>query len=233
MDLSNLMSEKDILQLVSLREVFAGFAHEIAQPLNAIMIASQVLQLRVQRGELSEDEKSFLTNRLGVVSSQVQRATRIVETLRSFSKPSASDQEVADIRTSFESVYSLMGQQFVGRGLELAWQACEDLPPVKAHPRVVESILVQGLAFARDSAVAIAAWHEKCRMDYKKSVMVELIRSEGVPAVRIGWDTGQLPADSELVHGGPGVGLSLSASILRSLQGGLASGPNWILITFP
>lgn len=233
MDVSNLMSDKDILQLVSLKEVFAGFAHEIAQPLNAIMIASQVLQLRVQRGILSEDEKSFLITRLGIVTTQVQRATQIVDTLRSFSKPTTSDSAVADMRANFESVYGLMGQQFVVRGLELAWKAAEDLPPVKADTHLVQLILVQALAFARDSVEAIAEWHEHGHADYKKSVSAELVSSAGRSTARIGWQRGQLPKDREILHVGSRVGLSLSESILRSIGGNLAFGPCSILITFP
>ncbi len=45
MESNDLLAHEDILQLTSLREVFGGFAHEIAQPLNAIMIATQVFQL--------------------------------------------------------------------------------------------------------------------------------------------------------------------------------------------
>lgn len=233
MDVSTLMSEKDILQLVSLKEVFAGFAHEIAQPLNAIMIASQVLQLRVQRGSLSEDEKSFLVTRLGIISSQVQRATQIVDTLRSFSKPMTSDSAVADMRASFESVYALMGQQFVGRGLELVWKSGADLPPVKADTHLVQLILVQALAFARDSVEAIAEWHEHGHANYKKSVSAELVSRSGRSAARIAWQTGQMPEDSEILHARSRVGLDLSESLLGSIGGSLVSGPSSILIAFP
>jgi len=55
------LPDEDILHLTSLEEVFGGFAHEIAQPLHTIMIASQVLQLKLARTDLADAEKEFLT----------------------------------------------------------------------------------------------------------------------------------------------------------------------------
>ena len=62
--------QEDLLRLASLGEVFGGFAHEIAQPLNAIMIASQVVQLKVERSALPKEEKEFITQRLCHQQSQ-------------------------------------------------------------------------------------------------------------------------------------------------------------------
>ncbi len=82
METKNCLSQEDLLRLASLGEVFGGFAHEIAQPLNAIMIASQVVQLKVERSDLPEEEKKFVVHRLSIVTSQVQKASEIVESLR-------------------------------------------------------------------------------------------------------------------------------------------------------
>lgn len=232
MDLSSLLSQKDILQLVSLREVFGGFAHEIAQPLNAIMIAAQVLQLRVQRGGLAEEEKSFLVNRLGIVASQVQRATLIVDSLRSFSKP-RSPSATADIKSSFETVHSLMQQQLMGRGLDLIWECADPLPTINGDSHAVELILIQGLAFARDSVEAIGQWHEQNGLPFSKTVTVELIALDGRPTARIAWRQGKVPEDSQMLAGENAVGIALAASILESMDGSLVINANSVSITFP
>ena len=56
------LADEDVLQLTAFEELFAGFAHEIAQPLNAIMIASQVIQLKMEAASLTSDEKAFFGN---------------------------------------------------------------------------------------------------------------------------------------------------------------------------
>ena len=75
----NQISQEDVLALIALREVLGGFAHEIAQPLNAIMMASQVVQLGIRRSTLLEEEKSFIAQRLDILSSQVHKAGNILE----------------------------------------------------------------------------------------------------------------------------------------------------------
>jgi nitrogen-specific signal transduction histidine kinase len=232
MDMSSLLSQKDILQLVSMREVLAGFSHEIAQPLNAIMIAVQVLQLKVQRCGLAEEEKSFLINRLGVVSSQAQRATHIVDSFRSFSKP-RSPSATADVTSSFRTVHSLMEPQFMGRGLDLVWEFADPLPTANWDSHAVELILVQGLAFARDCVEALGEWHTQSGLPYSKTVTVKLTACGGRPTARIVWEKGKVGKDSTMPVIGTPVGLALAASILKSSDGSLVAGPSSVLITFP
>jgi nitrogen-specific signal transduction histidine kinase len=232
MDVSDLLTQEEILQLISLKEIFGGFAHEIAQPLNAIMIASQVIQLRVQRSLLSEDEKSFLVHRLGIVSSQVQRATQIVETLRGFSQPRTSDSVHKYIKASFEKVFSLMGQQFVGRGVELAWECDDFLPPLTTEPHLAELVLVQGLAFARSSVEIIGEWHDEKGVSYTRVVQVKLAPEDARSTVQITWSGGQFPEQEHPIEPSAHAGLATAASILGALGGDLRTSANTISISF-
>lgn len=232
MDRSDRLSDREILSLVSLKELFSGFTHEIAQPLNAIMIASQVLQLRVQRGVVSEDEKSFLINRLGIVASQVQRATQLVDSLRSFGRKRASKGST-DLKGCFESVYSLMGQQFVGRGLELSWQSVDPLPKSTADSQSIELILVQALAYARDSVEAIGVWHDTNAIPYVRSVNVRLYPSRTRSAVGIFWNRGNMRGADDVNPPESSVGLAVAESVLKSLGGNLSAQGASISILLP
>lgn len=149
METKNGLSQEDLLRLASLGEVFGGFAHEIAQPLNAIMIASQVVQLKVERSDLPEEEKKFVVHRLNIVTSQVQKASEIVESLRLFSGASFSGSGETGLKGIFEKVYGLMGQQFISRGIDLKCECDEALPSIRNNPNLLEGVMVQGLAFAR------------------------------------------------------------------------------------
>jgi nitrogen-specific signal transduction histidine kinase len=233
MDTSNLPSQEEILQLMALSELFGGFAHEIAQPLNAIMIASQVIQLTVQRSPLAEEEKSFLIHRLGIVSSQVQRATQIVETLRGFSQPKSSVSIQGDLKASFERVYGLMGQQFVGRGVQLTWESHDPLPRLSIEAHLVELILVQGLAFSRSSVVAIGEWHDEKGISFDRRVQVELRPKGGRSVVSITWNGGELPGQINLIDPSTHVGLANAGSVIRSFGGDLQTLEGEVSIIFP
>ena len=146
------LDRSELLHLMSLKEVFGGFAHEIAQPLNAVMIASQVLKMKVERSVLPFEEQSFLCKRLDLIADQVRRATEIVNELRAFSRKDDPTAETgpADPKTLFEKIHSLMAQQFISRGIELTWTAEPDLPALALAPHLAESLLVLALALARD-----------------------------------------------------------------------------------
>lgn len=233
MDVGELLSQEDMLQLISLSEIFGGFSHEIAQPLNAIMIASQVIQLRLQRSFLPDDEKSFLIHRLGIVSSQVQRATQIVEAVRRFSRINVPDSGDSDIKAAFENVYGLMAQQFVGRGVELAWESQDPLPPLGTASHLTELILVQGMAFARTSVEAIGEWHAEKGISYGKHVKVKLAPGDEGSLALITWNGGQLGDRSDLIDSSTDPGFVAARSALTSFGGDIQTSANTLSLTFP
>ena len=95
---------EDFLRLTALQELLGGVAHEINQPLNAIMIASQVIRLRVERSHLAEEQEAFLTERLDLISSQAQKAAEIIDNFRSLGdKDESSDTETL-FRVLFDQV---------------------------------------------------------------------------------------------------------------------------------
>lgn len=233
MESNDLLAHEDILQLTSLREVFGGFAHEIAQPLNAIMIATQVIQLKLDRSFLTEEEKGFLRQRLSIVTDQAQRATKIVETLRVFSRGRACEPVLTGIRAAFQTVHGLMGQQFVGRGIELTWE-CGELPAAACeNMHLIEGIIVQALAFARDSVAAIGSRYEKERLRYEKRVDVRIAPAESGTRMTITWDTGQLPPTDEMTDFAKHPGLFTASSIIAGLGGRLVPTASGLTVDFP
>jgi len=233
MESKNVLLQEDLLRLASLGEVFGGFAHEIAQPLNAIMIASQVVQLKVERSALPEEEKEFIVHRLNIVTSQVQKAGAIVESLRLFSGANISGHEDAGLKGIFEKIHGLMGQQFISRGIELKWEYDEAIPAIGNNPNLAEGIMVQGLAFARDAVAAIGVWHDQRSIPYKKSLTVRFKEMEGACAAYILWDSGALPADTSVMDAQNHTGLATAGTVLSSIGGKLEATSSALKITFP
>jgi nitrogen-specific signal transduction histidine kinase len=231
METKNGLSQEDLLRLASLGEVFGGFAHEIAQPLNAIMIASQVVQLKVERRDLPEEEKKFVVHRLNIVTSQVQKASEIVESLRLFSGASFSGSGETGLKGIFEKVYGLMGQQFISRGIELKCECDEALPSIRNNPNLFEGVMVQGLAFARDAVAALGVWHDQRNIPYKKFLTVKFTEQDGACAADILWDSGGLPADMTVMDAQNHTGLATAGTVL--FHGGRLESPFSFEDTFP
>jgi phosphoglycerate-specific signal transduction histidine kinase len=225
--------QEDLLHLSSLGEIFRGFSHEVAQPLNAIMIASQVIQLKVHKSALPEDEKLFFDKRLNIISSQVQRATQIVESLRSFSGADTLYSGEASIREIFERVFEFMRTQFLKRGIDVSFQPESNLPRVKENLHLIENIVVQGLAYARDSVEAVARWHEHREAPYEKVMSVRFIDDQGASTVEIQWNLGELPADTTLIDPKTRVGLAAAIQVIHTMNGVLETPAHGVLIRIP
>ncbi|MEJ2718835.1 MAG: histidine kinase dimerization/phospho-acceptor domain-containing protein, partial [Deltaproteobacteria bacterium] len=170
---------EDFLRLTALEELLGGVAHEINQPLNAIVIASQVIRLRVERSRLPEEEEAFLTERLDLIASQAQRAAQIMESFRSLGAVDISSDTQSSFQALFEQIQALMGQQFISRGIDLICETHDPPSPVKGAPQTIRGIMVQALAFARDMVQAIGDWHEKHGIAYKRTLNVSLSDEQG------------------------------------------------------
>jgi len=222
-----------LLHLASLGEVLGGFSHEMAQPLNAVMIASQVIQMKVQRSFLPEEEKTYIAERLEIISSQVRRASQMIQSLRLFSHGGTPYSGRTSIKEIFERIYELMRNQFLQRGIDLSLECPDRLPAVKEDLHLIESILVQGLAFARDSVDAIAQRHAREDAPYHKGMTVKLNADTGSSGMEIEWGLGILPATTVLIDPKINVGLVTADLVLRSRGGIMRTSASGVLTRIP
>lgn len=221
-----------LLRLTSLRELFGGFAHEIAQPLNAIIIAAQVIQLKLQQSPLPQAEMEFFSQRLELVTSQVQRATEIVERLRRFNQDTPSQVVDKDLASMCDRLFDLMRQQFVARGIDVRWKSEQPVPPPPADPFVAEGAIVQTLAFARDTVQALGEWHEKRRLPFTKALTATRKTVKGKPAIRLEWQTGEYPPDEHPLDLGSQPGLAVARSVVDAFGGNVRITVKSVTVTF-
>lgn len=235
MDDMNDLSPEDLIRLSALREVLGGFAHEIAQPLNAIMIASQVVQLAVERSALSQEEKAFLTQRLGIISLQVRRTGTIVETMRKFVRGDAPGPEVSktDVAGVVESVCSLMNQQLSSRGIALTLDLDQSGLQTSVALGLVECLVIQELAFARNAAESIGRIFEAAGISYKKALQLKLFRDGDDSVIDVRWHIGERSAQTESLHSAGSSGLTAAASVLSTHGGKLEASADSIVMRFP
>jgi nitrogen-specific signal transduction histidine kinase len=227
------LAPAELLRLISLREIFGGFAHEIAQPFNAIMIASQVVRLKVERAQLPPEEEDFLCQRLDLISDQVRRATDIVDELRSFSREEGQKTRGADLREVFEKVHGLMSQQFVSRGIDLTWEALGKLPATSIGFYTAEGIVVIAMAFARDTVQALGTGKQEHSASYRKAVDVKLQTVGTRVQALFRWAKAGPPDGALTIDPQNNAGIMIAGSILSACDGSLETADDSLTITFP
>jgi len=148
------MMEKDA-QLVqaakmkTLGEMSAGIAHEINQPLNAIKMGSEYLNLLVEqkRTVTSEQVLDMATE----ISQQVDRATEIINNLRAFGRRSSLVVELVDMNDPIRGVLSIIGRQFSIQRINIRLELGSDLPKVRGHNNRLQQVFFNLLNNARDA----------------------------------------------------------------------------------
>jgi signal transduction histidine kinase len=215
-----------------MREILGGFAHEISQPLNAIMIATQVLKLGTQRSGLSPEERNFFLQRLELVASQVRKAGDTIEVLRQFIKGQPSSENGTDLKAAIETILSLMRQQLSGRGIRIVLGLSDTHYSTSLDVQTTESLLVSSLAFARDAVELVGRKHEGEGLPYDKVLEIRLYSDEERPQILIEWqDTFRLHGEQE--NNSVSCGLQEAASVLSDLGGQINTTRCGVVLQFP
>ena len=146
------LNELQLIQsakLASLGEMATGVAHELNQPLNNIGLLTSRMLKRVPDDEAG----AFLREKLEKVQGQVQRASKIIDQLRSFGRPSVRKITSFPAARPVHTVLDLLGQQFTDKGIAVAVELPDGLPEVEADEAQLEQVLVNLLINARDALI--------------------------------------------------------------------------------
>ena len=148
------MMEKDAQlvqanKMTSLGEMSAGIAHELNQPLNAINMGSEYLQMMVE--EEREIPRDNLVQVVREMSEQVLRASEIINRLRSFGRKSDFDKERVNVNEPIRDVLKIIGKQLMIQNIELKLNLADALPDVLAHYNHLEHLMFNLIGNARDA----------------------------------------------------------------------------------
>jgi signal transduction histidine kinase len=135
-------------QLASVGRLAAGIAHEVGNPI-AALIGMQDLLLE---GGLDEPEQRDFIVRM---RKETDRINKIVRDLLDFARPTgksiAVPSEPADVETAIYDTVSLVTPQKSVRNVELAVDVHPDLPPVLLHREHLVQVLLNLLLNAADA----------------------------------------------------------------------------------
>lgn len=217
-------AEEQLIQsvkLASLGEMAAGMAHEINQPLNIIRLAISNLERKSAKGTLTE---GIFTAKMKRMTTQVERADKIISHVRVFSRKEDEKTELFDLRNIVTNSLDMTGEQLSLSSIEFS----SDLPGtplfLKGHQIKLEQVCINLINNARNAI-------EHTRNDGTGKILISL-RCDGkdTAIIEVTDNGGGIPQaalkkvfepffTTKEVGMGTGLGLSISYGIVNSMGG--------------
>ena len=136
-----LATQRDLVQaekLASVGRLSAGIAHEVGNPLGAVLGYAAVLRKRGGDPEL-----------LDGLEREARRIDTIVRRLLDYSRPTPAHRETVDVNASVARVVELLQGQGKLDGVEVVVRLDPDAPPVWAEPHLLDQVFVNLFENAR------------------------------------------------------------------------------------
>lgn len=217
-------SQQQLMQagkLASIGELASGVAHELNNPAGIILMRAtqlaQELDPLVVPKELQEDVE--------VIKRQVEKISRIVSGLLTFSRQSSTALKEVDLNEVVRRTVLLIEEIIRNRGVELVLQLSPALPHVKADSAQIEQVLLNLINNALD------AMPNGGEITFRTGLVDEPTRGRSVMVEVTDTGTG-IPEDhlqrvfdpfftTKEVGQGTGLGLSISYGIIEEHRGSI------------
>ena len=145
-------------KLATLGEMSTGMAHELNQPLNIIRMSAEVLTEIVKTGITSADS---LLGKLERILSQTDRASEIINHMRTFGRIETSDLQHVDFREAVLGAVDLVKEQMRLSGIDLSVNLPENCREVVGQQLQLEQVVLNLLKNAGDAFGEVGKSREK------------------------------------------------------------------------
>jgi len=214
-----------VLRLSTMGEMAAGLAHEINQPLAAIVNYTRGAQRRLRAGTM---ETPTLLDTLEEISILGLRAGEIVRRMRDFVRKQAPTYDWVDLNALVRDVGALTEPEARQHGVGIAYDFAHDLPAVCVDRIQIEQVVVNLMRNALEAMEGT---------DASERALTATTRVAGPDAVEVaisdtgtGLSAGQLEQAFEpfftTKRNGLGLGLGISRSIIEAHGGRLWATPH-------
>jgi PAS domain S-box-containing protein len=213
-----------VSRLTTMGELAASIAHEVNQPLTAVINnASACLRLLANRNL----DPEVLRRALGGIVADGTRASAVLARIRAFIKKESADKTPLDINEVIQEVLVLADRELYENQVSLDNQLTTDLPFVLADRVQLQQVLLNLVMNSVEALTAVTnrprlLWVQS-RIDESGEVLVAV--SDSGTGFDLGVDRVFTPFVTTKAKG-MGMGLSISRSLIESHGGRLWATPN-------
>jgi signal transduction histidine kinase len=203
-------------QLASVGRMAAGIAHEVGNPLAAVLGYVEVLSTGVDD---PEEERDLLERS----KKEINRINRIIRDLLDFARPGTGERSEVHPKTALSEALETVVHQPAFRDVEVIVEAADSLPSIECEPDKFHQVLVNLLLNAADAIDGEGNIHASARV-----VDVDLVIA--IADDGPGFDEAFLDAifepfvTTKVAGRGTGLGLAICQSILEAEGGWIRAG---------
>src|SRR6266536_3371313 len=206
-----LQSEK----MSAIGQLIAGVAHELNNPLTAILGYAQLLESE----GLGERAADFV----GKLFKQAQRTHRVVQNLLSFARQRKPEKQQVDVRKVLQETLALRDYDLRVNNIKLEQQVEADLPAVTADPHQLEQVFLNIINNAVDAMLEAGKGGSlKVRMSAKDGDVLAEFQDSG-PGIKEPGKIFDPFYTTKDVGKGTGLGLSICYGIVKEHGGDITA----------
>jgi PAS domain S-box-containing protein len=209
--------EEQLIQaekLAAMGQMLAGVAHELNNPLTAILGASELVR---DRPGIDENTK----RQLEMTHRQARRAARIVQNLLEFSRPASPQKKALDLNAVIDRTLQLHEHSLRRNSIQVDFVPTAGLPPTVGDTNQLIQVFLNLVGNAEHAIREVrASGRVQIRLGKKASRIFATIQDDGsgikpevLPRIFDPFFTTKRPG------GGTGLGLSICMSIVREHGG--------------
>ncbi len=205
-------------KLASLGELSSGIAHELNQPLQAILGFSQEL---AEFEKLSPSGTEFVQD----IIHASRKMAQIIKSLRSFAREAGEETTETSVEHAVREAAKLMSHSLTQKGIRIEIHAPAGIPLILANPIQLEQVFVNLMSNARDAIEASRPGQGLIRIGISSTPAGEVAVSVSDDGCGMSEEVRSRIFDpfftTKEVGKGTGLGLSISYGILKKLGAGI------------
>ena len=205
---------QDSQQIIMLRTAAAVFAHEIANPLNAVSTCMQILQAKNER---HNDRDSVVHAMIESASAEIERLTRLLNDFRAFARPQTIDFRPTLLSKIIEEALTLEMTSLTASGIAVDIDL-RPLPALMLDGQKMREAMLNLFKNAEEAMPAGGRLTITGHLREQEKVAVVEVRDTGT-GVPPGVDVFQLFMTTK--PGASGLGLPIAAQIIASHGGSI------------
>ena len=236
MRLRNLQTElNQMTRLNTMDEMGATVAHELNQPLTAIILYLQAIERKLQLIEqadiFGQPDLDQLSDLCGRAIQEAQRSSSLLQRIRGIIEKQEPERSICDVVDIIKRAHQLSLVGFAATDVHIRMIAPDDVPPVWVDPVQIEQIFLnllrnafQAMRHSEHKDITITVFLSKETEDRRKRLMVQF--KDTGPGIPEAHRTSLFKAFDAKRSNGMGLGLAIARSIAQNHGGSLELAPH-------